>query len=106
MSKGQPLLRAFVLTAAAIATLFAAAGVWQWWRIPQGHRDGLELIGLAAAILYFVVLVLPMLVLGLLKRWLPLAAILGIAALALASDTLAPWIPWPDRSGAIGRLIP
>jgi hypothetical protein len=106
MPKDRPVLRAAVLLAAALGTLFTLGGVWSWWRIPQGHRDGLELIGLAATTLYFVLLVLPTLVLGLLKRWLPFAAVLGLIALALASDTLAPWIPWPDRSGAIGRLIP
>src|SRR5262245_44180843 len=106
MSKDRPLLRAAVLLAAALGTLFTLGGVWSWWRIPQAHRDGLELIGLAAALLYFVLLVLPILVLGLLRRWLPFAAILGVVAVALASDTLAPWIPWPDRSGVVGRLIP
>jgi hypothetical protein len=106
MSKGRPLLRAGVLVAAALGTLFTVGGVWNWWRIPQGHRDGLELIGLAAALLYFAVLVLPMLVLALLKRWLPFAAVLAVIALVLASDALVPWIPRPSRSGAIGRLMP
>jgi hypothetical protein len=47
-----------------------------------------------------------MLVLGFLKRRLPFAAALAVIALVLASDTLVPWIPWPGRSGAIGRLMP
>src|SRR5262245_25399144 len=105
MPRERSLLRSAVLVAAALGTLFTVAGVWQWWRIPQGRRDGLELIGLAAAILYFAFLVLPTLALGLLGRWLPVGAVLGAIALALASDTLFPWIPWPDRS-AVRHLLP
>ena len=87
-------MRAAVLVAAALGTLFWLGSLMHWWRIPSSHRDGLELIGLALSTAYFVCLVLPTLVLGLLDRWLPLAAILGAVAVALASDTLLPWLPW------------
>jgi hypothetical protein len=94
-----------VLIAALLGILFALGSIWAWWRLPDSRRDGLELIGLVAAILYTVFLVLPTLVLGILGRWLPLAAILGAIALALASDTVLPWIPWPDRA-AVSHLLP
>jgi hypothetical protein len=102
MSTERPLLRAAVLVAAGLGTVFALSLVWQWWRIPRAHRDGLELIGLAVAGLYLVFLVLPTLVLGLLGRWLPLAAILAAVALVVASDTLLPWVPWPS----VGSVFP
>ena len=88
-------LRVAVLVAAALGTLFWAGSIVRWWNIPLNRRDGLEMIGPILSTAYLVVLVLPTLVLGLLGRWLAFAAILGIAVLALATDTLWPWLPWP-----------
>jgi hypothetical protein len=65
-----------------------------WWKIPTNRRDGLELIGPILATVYLVGLVLPTLILGLLGRWPPFAAVLGVVVVALASDTLWPWLPW------------
>src|SRR5262245_31405517 len=106
MSKPWAPLRLAVLAAAAAGTLFWIGSLVRWWNIPTSSRDGLELIGPVVATLFFVCLVLPTLVLGLLGRWLVLAAMLGVLGLALASDTLWPWIPWPDRTGIVGRLLP
>lgn len=87
-------LRIAVLAAALIGTAFYIGSIVSWWRIPNGRRDGFELIGVALSTAYFVALVLPTLAMGLFGRWLPFGALLGIAAVALATDTVHPWIPW------------
>jgi len=87
-------LRLAVLAAALIGVAFWLGALVQWWRIPDARRDGLELIGPAIATAYLVVLVLPALVLGLIGRWLVFAAMLGIAVVVLAGDTLWHWLPW------------
>jgi heme/copper-type cytochrome/quinol oxidase subunit 3 len=87
-------LRIAVLIAAALGTLFWLGSIVQWWQIANTRRDGFELMGLALSTAFFVALVLPTLVLALTARWLPLGAILGAAVVALASDTLWPWLPW------------
>ena len=94
MSKQRTALRLAVLIAAALGTLFWIGSLVRWWNIPASRRDGLELIGPVLSTAFFVGLVLPTLVLGLLGRWLVVAAILGALVLALASDTLFPWLPW------------
>lgn len=86
-------LRAAVLVAAGLGTLFWIASLVRWWNIPTSHRDGLELIGPVLSTAFFVGLVLPTLVLGLLGRWLGIAVTLGALVLMLASDTLLPWLP-------------
>ena len=48
MSRPWTALRVAVLIAAALGILFTLGSLWRWWRIPDSHRDGLELIGLAA----------------------------------------------------------
>jgi hypothetical protein len=88
-------LRIFALAAGALGTLFWIGAVVQWWRVEDSHRDGFELLGVILAHIFLVALVLPTLVLGVLNRWLILAACTGIAVLVLASDTLWPWVPWP-----------
>ena len=88
-------LRVAVLLAAALGVLFWIGSLIHWWRIPAGHRDGLELLGPVLATAYLVALVLPTLLLGLLGRGLAAAAVLAFLLLALASDTLWPWLPWP-----------
>jgi hypothetical protein len=87
-------LRIAVLIAAVLGTLFWLGSIVQWWQIANTRRDGFELMGLALSTTFFVVLVLPTLVLGLVGRWLPFGALLGVAVVALASDTLWPWLPW------------
>ena len=87
-------MRGFVLLAGVGAALFAVGAVIVWWRIPLDRRDGLELLGLWLAAGYFLLLALPTLIIGLVNRWLPLGAGFGVASLALATDTLWPWIPW------------
>ena len=87
-------LRVAVLIAAGLGTLFWLGSIVQWWNIANARRDGFELMGVALSTAFFVVLVLPALVLGLLGRWLVVAALLGAAILVLASDTLWPWLPW------------
>ena len=88
------LLRLVVLATAIAGTLFYAGSLITWWRIPGARRDGFELIGVALATAYFVVLVLPTLIMALTGRWLVFGALLGIASIALATDTVWPWIPW------------
>ena len=83
-----------VLIAGGLGILFWLGSMAWWWKIPASHRDGLELIGPVLAAAYLVVLVLPTLILGMMGRWLRFAAVLGCVVVALASDTLFPWIPW------------
>lgn len=87
-------LRIAVLTAAGLGTAFWLGSLVQWWMMPARGRDGFELMGVMLSTAFFIVLVLPTLVLGLLGRWLPFAAVLGVVVVALASDTLWPWLPW------------
>jgi hypothetical protein len=94
MSRPWTTPRVAVLVAGAIGTLVWIGALVQWWRIPQAHRDGLELIAPVVATAFFVLLVLPVLVLGLLGRWLVAAAIPGAIVLVLTSDALFPWLPW------------
>ena len=94
MSRPWAPLRMAVLLAAGIGVLFWIGSLVYWWRIPTGRRDGLELIGPVLATAYLIGLVLPTAVMGLLGRWLPIAAVLAVLVVALASDTLWPWLPW------------
>jgi len=92
--KAWTLLRIAVLAAGIAGTLFWLGALVQWWMIPARSRDGFELMGVALATAFFVVLVLPTLLLGIFGRWLPFAAVLGVIVVALASDTVWPWLPW------------
>lgn len=94
LPKRWTLLRVVVLAMALAGTAFYLASLVTWWRIPGARRDGFELIGVALATAYFGVLVLPALVMAALGRWLAFGALLGLAAVALATDTVWPWIPW------------
>ena len=87
-------LRLAVLAAGALGTLFWLGSLVQWWMIANARRDGFELMGVALSTAFFVALVLPTLVLGIVGRWLVFAALLGAVVIALASDTLWPWLPW------------
>jgi heme/copper-type cytochrome/quinol oxidase subunit 3 len=87
-------LRIAVLIAAGLGTLFWLGSLVQWWNIPNDRRDGFELMGVALSSAFFVFLVLPALVLGMLARALPFAAMLGVIVVVLASDTLWHWLPW------------
>ena len=87
-------LRIAVLVAAAIGTLFWLGSLVQWWMIPRTSRDGFELMGVALSTAFFVVLVLPTLVLSLIARALPFAAVLGVIVVVLATDTVWHWLPW------------
>jgi hypothetical protein len=93
-SKAFTPLRIAVLVSAGLGTLFWLGSIVQWWTIANARRDGFELMGVALSTAFFVVLVLPVVVLGLLGRWLVFAALLGAAVLVLASDTLWHWLPW------------
>lgn len=87
-------LRIAVIAAGVAGLVFWCGAMVTWWRIPDSHRDGLELMGPVLATGMLVVLVLPTLVLGATARWLPLAAVLGAIILVLVSDYLVPWFPW------------
>lgn len=88
------LLRLLVLMLGLAGALFYLGALVTWWRIPGARRDGFELIGVALATAYFGVLVLPTLIMAAVGRWLAFGALLGLSALALATDTVWPWIPW------------
>ena len=94
MSQPWTPLRIAVLAAAAFGTLFWLGSIVKWWTIPAARRDGFELMGVALSTGFFVALVLPTLILAVTGRRLALAAGLGLAVVALASDTLLPWLPW------------
>lgn len=87
-------LRIAVLAAAAIGVVFWLAVCLRVLMIPPPRRDGFELLGAVLATVYFLALVLPALALGILGRWLPLGAVLGVTAVAIATDAIVPWIPW------------
>jgi len=87
-------LRIAVLAGGVLGACFWIGCFIWWWRIPDIRRDGLELMGIMFATVYFICLALPALILGLLGRWLAAGAIFAALAVALASDTLFPWIPW------------
>jgi hypothetical protein len=87
-------LRIAVLIAGALGTLFWLGALVVWWRIPNERRDGFELMGVLLATGYFIVLVLPTLLIALTGRWLMLGAALAVPVLVLASDTLWHWLPW------------
>jgi len=95
MARAWTPLRLVVLVGAGVGVLFWIGSIVYWWRIPASRRDGLELIGPIVATAYLIGLVLPTLVLGLLGRWLATGAVLAVLVVALASDTLWPWLPWP-----------
>ena len=87
-------LRIAVIAAGILGAAFFVGSLVQWWTMPADRRDGLELIGVALSTAFFACLVLPTLILGMLGRWPAFAAILAALVVALASDTLFPWIPW------------
>ncbi len=92
-------LRIAVLAAAAIGSVFWLAVCVRVLMIPPPRRDGFEMLGAILATAYFLALVLPTLALGILGRWLPLGAVLGATAVAIASDAVVPWIPWSAFAG-------
>ena len=78
-----------MLVAAGLGSAFWLGSLVQWWTMSARSRDGFELMGVMLSTAFFVVLVLPTLLLGLIARWLPFAAVLGVIVVALASDVPA-----------------
>jgi len=95
-SDGRPWsgLRLAVMAAGVAGLLLWLGSLVSWWRIPDAHRDGLELMGPVIATGFLVVLVLPTLVLAILGRRLPFAALLAALVLVIVSDDLVAWVPW------------
>jgi hypothetical protein len=87
-------LRIAVLVAAAIGTVFWLAVCAKAIAVPPVRRNGFELMGAALSTLYFLALVLPTLILGLLDRWLVVAAVLGMVIVVIATDAVLPWLNW------------
>lgn len=87
-------LRIAILIAAAIGTVFWLVVCARIVLVPPAHRDGFEMLGAVLSTLYFLLLVLPTLVLGLLDRWSIPAAILAIMVIVVATDAVVPWFPW------------
>ena len=100
MPKAWTPLRIAVMAAGLAGTAFWLGCLVHWWLIPDERRDGLELIGVFLATAYFAALVVPTLVLGAMGRWPVVAAMFAFLVVALASDTLLPWIPWDLLPGA------
>ncbi|QCI68092.1 hypothetical protein [Phreatobacter stygius] len=88
------ILRVAIFAAAAIGTFFWLATAARVMAMPIGRRDGFEMIGVMLATAYFLGLVLPLLILGILGRWLVFGGILAALVVGVASDTLWPWFPW------------
>lgn len=88
------LLRVAIFAAAAIGTVFWLATAARVMAMPIGHRDGLETVGVLLATAYFLGLVVPILVLGILGRCLIVGALLATIVIGLAADTIWPWFPW------------
>lgn len=87
-------LRVAIFAAAAIGTVFWFGTAARVMAMPIGHRDGLETFGVMLATAYFLGLVLPVLVLGIIGRGLIVAALLAMMVIGLAVDTVWPWFPW------------
>jgi hypothetical protein len=94
-SRRKPqLLRAFVLLAAVVGTVFYA-GIWYWlWQIPNNRRDGFELIAPFLGTIYFVLFVVPCWYFGLKNYALGIAAVCAAFALFFATDQVFGWFPW------------
>lgn len=87
-------LRMAALAAAAIGTVFWLGVCARALIVPPRHRDGLEMAGAVLSTVYFLALVLPTIVLGLLDRWLFLAGLLGALVVLVAVGAVLPGIPW------------
>ena len=90
----ERLLRAVAIAAGVGGTLFWLGSLVRWSFIPTDRRGSLELMGVVMSTVFFIILALPTLVLGLRRRWLVFAALLGLVTVALATDVLFPWLPW------------
>lgn len=92
-SDTRNILRVLILAGAAIGTLYWLDTTLRVIALPVARRDGLDTIGVLMATGYFLGLVLPVLVLGILGRWLVPGAIMAIAVIGLATDAIWPWLP-------------
>jgi hypothetical protein len=82
------------LAAAGLGTLFWLGGLVAAFVVPSARADGFHMLGAALVTLYWVILVLPALVLALLNRWPVVSTLFGAIAMAVASDVVVPWLPW------------
>lgn len=92
-TRTRRILRIATLVCAAIGTLVWLGAVVASLAVPPGRRDGFGMVGVILATAYFVILVLPALVLALLDRWPLVAAVLGLTAVAIAFHAVVPWAP-------------
>jgi hypothetical protein len=88
------ILRIASLGAAGLGTLFWLGGLVAAFTVPSARADGFHMLGAVLVTLYWVVLVLPALVLALRDRWPPVSALFGALAMAVATDVVFPWLPW------------
>ncbi|WP_163311317.1 hypothetical protein, partial [Klebsiella aerogenes] len=72
----------------AIGTLYWLDTTLRVIALPAGRRDGLDTIGVLMTTGYFLGLVLPVLVLGILGRWLVPGAVVAIVVIVLATDAI------------------
>jgi hypothetical protein len=88
------ILRIASLAAAGLGTLFWLGGLVAAYAVPSARADGFHMLGAILVTLYWVLLVLPGLVLVLLDRWPLVSALFGAVAMAVATDVVVPWLPW------------
>lgn len=88
-------MRILVLLLGLVGALFYFVSLVTWFGTPGARRDGFELIGIALSTMYFGVLVLPALIVAATGRWLATGLLLGLVAVAFATDAAWAWIPWP-----------
>lgn len=88
------ILRLATFAAVAIGALFWLGAMVASLAVPPGRRDGFQMVGVILASLYAIVLVLPALILALLDRWPVVSLMLGVVAVAIATDAVLPWLPW------------
>ncbi|MBN8945067.1 MAG: hypothetical protein J0H01_36530 [Rhizobiales bacterium] len=93
-SDTRSILRIVILAGAAIGTLYWLDTTLRVIALPAGRRDGLDTFGVLMTTGYFLCLVLPVLILGILGRWPVSGAIMAAVAIGLATDGIWPWLPW------------
>lgn len=88
------ILRMASFAAAGLGTLFWVGGLAAAFALPSARADGFHMMGAVIVTIYWVVLVLPALVLALLDRWPVVSTLLGAIAMAVATEVVVPWLPW------------
>jgi hypothetical protein len=89
----ERILRSLVLASAAMGCLAWLTRSLSLAALPADHSDSPALAGIALMTGYFLGLVLPTFILGLVGRWLPLALLLSVPVLGIAGHLVRPFLP-------------